>query len=174
MTFYRDDVADYFESLTEEQQEQVTACCMGSAVYGPSRCTCWAVEYDRPQQSATGMSGAEIDKCCNDCAYRAGSPERSGSPAYDHSVEIEGDLPRMPTGSLFFCHKGMRKAVSAVHEPSGLRVVLDRGDSYDATNHDGVPILANGDFAPLCAGFAATAGISTTEAHERLSRKPRQ
>lgn len=165
---FREQMAAIIESLSPEAQEPFQSCCYGAAIYGPARCTCWTPEYDRPQSDATDAAAPEIIKCCGDCAYRADSPERSGVSGYACSAEAEGELPDVARGGFFFCHQGMRRVVAYVHSETGFRADIDHGDDYAPGSHEGRPILANGDYAPLCAGFAASRGVTTEYAHKRL------
>lgn len=129
-------------------------CCYGSGFDGPAGCTCWRPVYDlaqaEPRHDAPGLMAAP----CSDCAYRAGSPERSDDP---DAAADRGDLDRLAvTGRPFFCHDGMRRPSHYVH-PTFLACYrparLDL--AYDPPIHDGVPYRADGRPGDLCAGWAA-------------------
>ena len=153
---WRHQVAEIIEALPEEKQIPYNSCCYGAAVYGPSRCTCWEVKYNAEQQPATGRMTPPNKKCCRDCAYRNDSQERSGTGDYNHSAMEPGGLPELPFGGKFYCHVGMRYAVEYHHPSSGLRIAVDHSDDYCPPITDDGALLANGDVAPLCAGFSAT------------------
>ena len=124
-------------------------CCMGSAVYGPGRCTCWVTEYDQPQAPQVEGPMRVRDRMCADCAFRPGSPERSGDQRYAHSDEdgLEDALR-----GEFACHQGMHRRVRLVH-PSG--AVLELGEMCYAPPNPNRPARADGTPAELCAGWAA-------------------
>lgn len=46
---------------------------------------------------------------CDDCAYRPGSPEKSGDPMYRGDAT---DLEMIAETGTFFCHQGLRRIVS--------------------------------------------------------------
>lgn len=123
-------------------------CCMGAAVYGPGRCTCWVPVYDQEQQQPKPGPMVPRTKCCHDCAFRMGSPERRDDP------KTARDLDDVVGGrSTFACHVGMRRAVAYVH-PSGARVDAGPGD-YRPLVVDGVAFRADGSPASACAGQRA-------------------
>ena len=127
-------------------------CCMGVAVYGPGRCTCWRPIYDQEQQTARPGPMPKRTKCCGDCAFRMGSPERSGDARMAHSDP--DDLQEVVTGrSVFACHVGMRRVVAWQH-PSGARIDATSGD-YDPLIIDGIAYQADGSPAFACAGQRA-------------------
>lgn len=119
-------------------------CCLGEAVWGPERCTCWEPEYD-VAQAAPELDGVVKARParCRDCAYLPGSPEQ------DNTVRLPGYGPNS-TG-VFWCHQGMRRVVAWVH-PDGRRVTVDE-DDYDPPFHGGVPYRADGAKADICAGW---------------------
>ena len=127
------------------------ACCEGSAFGGPQYCTCWAPVFDLEQQDVRRGERGQRDALCADCAYRPGSPERSGDERYKGDA---GFLDRIvETGEPFHCHQGIRRAVRLVH-PSGAEVEVPPGD-YQPPVVAGVPYKADGSPGELCAGWAA-------------------
>lgn len=124
-------------------------CCIGSAVYGPRKCTCWTDVYDleqaEPQDGPTQVRSA----MCQDCAFRPDSPERAGTADFAHAGEVDEIAYRKE--ALFLCHQGVRRRVAMVH-PSGARVELPPhayapGGSYDR------PCKLDGTPQDICAGF---------------------
>lgn len=143
--------------VTDESTHRL--CCYGEAFGGPMRCTCWEpvhdLEQEPPENGGTPPPDDEIPtraKCCHDCAYRNGSPERERG---------EGD--RLDDWALdgrseFWCHQGVRRIVAYRH-PDG--TVLPAGDGeYDPPtgNDPGRPVLfkADGSIGERCAGWAST------------------
>jgi hypothetical protein len=127
------------------------ACCMGAAVYGKDRCTCWEPVYDLDQQPLQpGGMGLRV-KMCPDCAYRKNSPERRGEDGYEGDPESLDEM--VMTGDMFVCHQGIRKPVKWVH-PSGAEIP-GHPAGYSPPLLDGVPYKADGTPADLCAGWAA-------------------
>lgn len=136
-------------------------CCDGRIDDGPAFCTCWTPEFDLEQQPvdqfhvqalAVGFPPPTRALMCGDCAYRPGSPERTGSE--QHAGDTEA-LERYAAGERerFFCHQGIRRPVRLRH-PSG--AVIPGGDAdYRPPIRDGVPWRADGTPAELCAGWAA-------------------
>ena len=128
------------------------ACCYGAAVYGPQRCTCWTPVYDLEQQEIQpGLPLPRVPvRMCHDCAFRPGSPERSGDESYAHASQ--DDLDAMVAGRTpFACHQGIRHPVKWVH-PSGVEVAGHPG-GYDPPIVDGIPYKADGTPADLCSGW---------------------
>lgn len=130
-------------------------CCMGSAEYGPHRCTCWEPVYDLgqadPEPTAPGLRATP----CDDCAYRGNSPERRG----DEHVIGDSDALRalVVLNRPFFCHQGIRRLVGFRH-PSGTEwkppaPALEA--AYRPPIHHGVPYKADGTPGDLCADWAA-------------------
>jgi hypothetical protein len=136
------------------------ACCMGSAMRGPGHCTCWQPVYDLEQQPldqqarrwlAAGVEPVTRTRMCLECAYRPGSPEKTGAQGYNGDAD---ELDRIAgSGDLFWCHEGMRKPLKFLH-PSG--VEFDGHPAgYDPPIMDGVPYRADGTPGELCAGWDA-------------------
>lgn len=127
------------------------ACCIGAAVYGPQRCTCWKEKYDKRQRKPAPSEPDVRASQCEDCAYRQNSPERRGDPTYAGDQE---ELDRIVAeGEVFYCHQGIRRPVKLRH-PSGVEIDGHPG-AYDPPIIDGVPYRANGRPASICAGWAA-------------------
>lgn len=122
-------------------------CCMGSAMYGPERCTCWVPEYDAPQAKPQEGPSPVRKRMCADCAFRPDSPERNGDERYAHSDE--DGLVDVVAGT-FACHQGMRRLVRFRH-PNGHVQELDV-DAY-APPIVAAPTMADGRPAELCAGW---------------------
>lgn len=132
-------------------------CCMGAAVYGDRRCTCWTPVYDLEQQPlANGgvpPNEAEIPqrtKCCHDCAYRNGSPERErgeGDQLDDWALDGRSE---------FWCHQGVRKVVAWRH-PDGRELPAAEGDYRppQTTEPRFAIWKADGTVGERCAGWAA-------------------
>ncbi len=94
---------------------------------------------------------------CHDCAFRPGSPERSGDERYAHSGE--GELAGIAAGrNPFVCHQGMRRVLRWRH-PSGAVHEEPTPDRYDPpeTRYAAMPVVwkADGTPADLCAGHCA-------------------
>jgi hypothetical protein len=138
------------DDLVEVLGEVIGLCCMGVAVYGPERCTCWVPLFDLEQsdvdESTANDPGART-KCCHDCAYRNGSPERS-----DDREEWLLELPSR-RDNIFWCHQGLRRVVSWSH-PCGLTIPAGVGD-YQPPIVGGRPIRADGSYGEICAGWLA-------------------
>lgn len=137
-------------------------CCMGAVNSGPAYCTCWQPVFDLPQQpldpaavSALQAGGEPRvrDRMCADCAYRPGSPERSGDETYFGDPEELDNLAR--EARRFWCHQGMRQPARWRH-PSGAEVPGHGGDYKPIIDQDSsVPFKADGQPADLCAGWDA-------------------
>lgn len=136
-------------------------CCMGVAVYGPERCTCWEDECDQEQAPVQQGPVMQRSTMCTDCAFRKDSPERAGDERYQHAG-VEGLADLLSDGGAFFCHQGMRKKLALVH-PTGARVVITT-DAYDPAQTSRHAFKADGRPADLCAGWCATM--------RRLEREP--
>jgi hypothetical protein len=135
-------------------------CCDGSAMNGPRACTCWDPVYDQEQslRLRTDLLPLPADPpcMCPDCAYRPGSPERSGDERQERSGD--GELMELVyEGIPFYCHQGCLRVVRLVH-PSGA-VYTMAGDyrppraRNDAAAGVGVPSRADGDPALICSGW---------------------
>lgn len=135
--------------------DPATGCCMGEAAYDPTRCTCWEPIFDVEQaEPQTDTEPTTRAKCCHDCAYRQGSPEREGGMGDDLDGLAEG------RGSgVFWCHAGLRRAVSYRH-PDGR--VLPAGDGdYRPPILAGVPYKADGTAGERCGGWNAKCSAAT-------------
>jgi len=126
-------------------------CCIGSAAMGAQYCTCWEPVYDLEQQEIQPGAAAARKSMCGDCAYRPGSPERSGDERYNGDGEFLAAIAQ--TGDIFWCHQGMRRTVKLRH-PSGAEVVIST-DHYDPPKDAGVPFKADGTPSDICAGWSA-------------------
>lgn len=132
------------------------SCCAGSAINGPTRCTCWTPQWaPQHQVQAAAQLDAPTRVCeqmCADCAYRPGSPERGGDPAAAANAD---DLDRIVAvdGQVFFCHQGMRKPVTW-HHPSGMSIPGKPMD-YQPVKVGLRWYQSDGQPAMICAGWAA-------------------
>lgn len=126
-------------------------CCMGAAVYGKDRCTCWEPVYDLEQQPLEPGGMGLRTKMCADCAYRPNSPERTGTEGYNGDAEFLDGL--ILSGEFFACHQGVRRPVAWRH-PSGVEIP-GHPAGYAPPLLDGKPHKADGTPADLCAGWAA-------------------
>lgn len=135
--------------------EPLSLCCIGEAVYGPQRCTCWEPVYDLEQRVLEngGKPPEEItirSKCCHDCAYRNGSPEREdGEDDWLDDIALDGR-------SEFYCHQGMRRIVAWEH-PDGRRIEASDGCYAPPKGPSERPMPWKADGAPgeLCAGWSS-------------------
>jgi hypothetical protein len=137
-------------------------CCIGSAVMGIRRCTCWEPVYDLTQDvglitEAIPEARAEM---CHDCAYRPDSPEH----ANEHTAEMIDSLP--DAGTPFFCHQGIRCIVAWRH-PCGLELPSGSG-AYDppimTLRGARIPFRADGQPGLVCAGWATRHARSAEDA----------
>lgn len=142
-------------------------CCNGSAYSGPENCTCWTPIYDveqRPQNlEARRQERAEM---CPDCACRPDSVERVAHNAGEYPptlIEWSEVKSRVHSGTIFYCHQGMRREIGERH-PCGRVRMYEHGDhNYQppmATNRklgmrESYPLKADGTPADICAGWAA-------------------
>jgi hypothetical protein len=128
-------------------------CCEGSVYRGASGCMCWEPEYDREQADVLALDTVTTGRTtmCGDCAYRPGSPERSGDPQAGATQEDLDTL--VAAGDPFWCHDGMRLPVLWRH-PSGATVPGSPLD-YRPPIVDGRPYKADGTPGDLCAGWLA-------------------
>lgn len=141
-------------------------CCIGAAIYGPDRCTCWEPVYDLDQTDPVPVPASTRAEPCDDCAFRPDSPERQGDERY---VGDEYELNRLVReGQPFSCHKGIRRPLRWEHRPADCkpsdcdelnpgRVTVVPGDpaNYSPPIIDGQPYKADGTPADICAGWAA-------------------
>jgi hypothetical protein len=146
----------------DEAPGDFVPCCMGSATAGPGGCTCWEPVYDLEQQPlALDTEPTTRSKCCHDCAYRNGSPERIDE---DERVDLE-QLAHDP-GKEFWCHQGARRVVAFRH-PDGRVLPAGEGDYRppQGPNTAGVECvwLADGRAGERCAGWAAHRQASERE-----------
>lgn len=158
--------------LVRSDEDFYGVCCAGAAMYGRDRCTCWEPIYDLEQQPLAN-SGEPLEliptraKCCGDCAYRVGSPEREAGDG-DWLVELAtGD------GRVFWCHQGMRRVVSFRH-PDGRELPAGDGDYRPPIGPAERPVAwkANGSVGDRCAGWAAH-WRATNLAGEGIASEPR-
>lgn len=126
-----------------------TGCCYGSAIYGPGRCTCWEPVHDAEQQDPVPAEPTTRDRMCDDCAFRADSPERTGDDRYEHAGDTDSLLDE---GRTFWCHQGMRRKIARRH-PDGREIPVDV-DAYHPAIVGGVAFKADGSPADRCAGWA--------------------
>lgn len=135
-------------------------CCMG-ADRGPQHCACWRPVYAGTQQDPVGAAVNLIDVgitqpdvsdgMCGDCAYRPGSPEKTGDPKHRGDAD---ELERLAAiGKRFWCHQGMRRIEKWVH-PSGAEVAGHPAD-YAPPIIGTTPYRLDGTPALLCAGWRA-------------------
>jgi len=136
-------------------------CCIGAAVYGPGRCTCWTVaEHDLDQAPldeqavtwlAAGIKPNTRPRMCDDCAYRPASPERTGTAGYSGDAEFLEAIAA--SGEPFYCHQGIRRPITLQH-PSGVEIP-GHPAAYDPPIAARVPFRADGTPAERCAGWDA-------------------
>jgi hypothetical protein len=134
--------------VRDQLEDLMGLCCMGVANGGPDYCTCWEPEHDLVQSLQLDADSPLVvaPKCCHDCAYRNGSPERSGDEA-DWLLELPSEQ------AIFFCHQGIRRVLRYRH-PAGIILPTGPGD-YDPPRGEGRVFRADGSPAEICAGFAA-------------------
>lgn len=137
----------------DEAPADFVPCCYGTVDEGPRGCTCWEPVYDLEQARLVRDSEPSTrSKCCHDCAYRNGSPERTD----EHEAEtlIDAAAP----GREFWCHQGVRRVVAFRH-PDGRELPAGDGDYRPPVgpNASGVQCvwLADGRAGERCAGWAA-------------------
>lgn len=123
-------------------------CCMGAVMRGAAYCTCWDPIFNLEQAAADTSTTPTIrQKCCQDCAYRQGSPERERDDGELDEIVAHPDR-------TFWCHQGMRKVV-AWHHPDGRELPAGPEDDYKPLIVGEVPYLADGTAGERCAGWAA-------------------
>ena len=136
---------------------------MGETMRGPTGCTCWEPIYDLEQQPLEngGEPPAELptrDKCCHDCAYRNGSPEREAG-------ETDTLMERATSAGLaFWCHQGVRRAIAYRH-PDGTEVPAGEGDYQPPVGPPERECIwkADGSICERCAGWRAHARAADRE-----------
>lgn len=140
-------------------------CCIGAAMFGNSRCTCWEPVYDLDQQSLAngGEPPEEVAtraKCCHDCAYRNGSPERSDEAEEERLL----DIARSDGRQEFWCHQGVRRVVAFRH-PDGRELPAGEGDYRPPLGPEERPVIWKADGTPgeRCAGWAAHGASRASE-----------
>jgi hypothetical protein len=141
---------------------------MGSALDGPSGCTCWRPVYDLDQQTPDTTLIPEVRATmCGDCAYRPNSPEKSGDPA----AAADGEKLRalVADGVPFWCHVGIRRPTHWAH-PSGATTPGDPLD-YSPPQRGSTPFKADGTPADLCGGWAAQRLKAVAEAAPDQDRR---
>lgn len=130
-------------------------CCMGYAANGHGGCTCWDPVYDQKTKKHDGSMPGQRTTMCHDCAYRKGSPERTGQEGYQGSEE-DLELAALK-GQPFYCHQGTAKTLQYRH-PSGMTIEAHPAD-YDwrIVERAGVrfPLKADGSAQSICAGYLA-------------------
>jgi hypothetical protein len=135
-------------------------CCEDSAYDGPGSCICWQPVYDLEQQPINDEIARMLDAgvlpvtrplMCGDCAYRPGSPEKSGDETFAGDADFLDQLAA--DEKPFWCHQGIRVPVTWRH-PSGMEIPGHAG-GYDPPIRKGVPYQADGQPAHLCAGWDA-------------------
>lgn len=90
-------------------------------------------------------------KCCHDCAYRNGSPERADE--YDEGVLL---AHAQIAGEEFWCHQGCRRVIAFRH-PDGRELPAGDGDYRPPIGPEERPVVwrADGTVAQRCAGWNA-------------------
>lgn len=119
---------------------------------GPGGCTCWEPVFNLNQQPP--QAGLEADvrpSMCHDCAYRPGSPEHTGDP--DAGADADDLQALVDTGSVFWCHQGMRQPIHWQH-PSGATTPASPLNYQPPITED-KPWKADGTPGDICAGWAA-------------------
>lgn len=128
-------------------------CCYGVANGTADNCSCWRPVYDGDQTDRLTFDAPVVrpDGMCGDCAYRPGSPEKSGDP--HHRGDPQELEMLAESGRPFFCHDGMRRIVKWVH-PTGAEVPGHPADYAPPISGD-LPHRTDGTPAYLCAGWDA-------------------
>lgn len=134
-------------------------CCDASANTGGDQCTCWEpvlalqdpIRLLHEQERIQEGPPCPRRTACDDCAYRAGSPEREA---------VDGSIPDYTARDRFYCHDGMPLAVAYVH-PSGAmhRLDLEQPVDYQPRIRGDRPFRVDGRPGLLCAGWAAVNGV---------------
>jgi len=134
-------------------------CCYGTALHGSDRCTCWVPVYEEPQlPPRTDEPSSCMPRMCGSCAFRPGSPERTGSEKA--ASDWDDLLGLVHAGKPFWCHDGLRTPVAYLHPPSMTWLVVEDTMHFDAPqvrDDHGVltPYRADGRPGDLCAGWTA-------------------
>jgi hypothetical protein len=134
-----------------ELPELGLSCCFGATMRGS--CTCWRPVYDGAQTDQLDDTAQPTVRpsMCGDCAYRPGSPEKTGDEQHRGDAD---ELERLAgAGEPFSCHDGMRKIVRWLH-PSGAEVPGHPAD-YAPPVVGRTPYRVDGQPAYLCAGWNA-------------------
>lgn len=141
--------------------DEIDPCCWGFMEDSWVGCTCWVpvfnhdgqVPPDEHQQQllAAGVEPNTRAGMCQDCAYRPGSPEKTGDQTYTGDPEFLETIAA--SGERFWCHQGML-LVTAWRHPSGV-VIPGHPGAYCPPIVGGVPYKADGTPGDLCAGWAA-------------------
>lgn len=139
---------EFPEGFTEP--EEFVPCCYGSAEDGLRGCICWEPIYDSEQASKQEGPMELAAKCCHDCAYRQGSPERERGES-EHLERVAANERQ-----VFLCHQGVRRLVAWRHPIIG-DLPAGPGD-YRPPNGDGRIWRADGTPGVLCAGWGALGG----------------
>lgn len=137
-------------------------CCEGSAFDGPGHCTCWEPVYNltqqQPDKTAVRLLAAGVAPTvrpggmCGDCAYRPGSPEKSGDPTFNGDADFLEEIAER--GERFWCHDGNLIVVKWRHPKSGMEMPGHPG-AYKPPIVNAVPYKADGTPSYLCAGWDA-------------------
>lgn len=117
------------------------------------------IEFADGYRTVTSLNGlrrakpATRTKCCDDCAYRNGSPERAEEDGTDELL-----AHAMTPGQEFWCHQGCRRVVAFRH-PDGRELPAGDGDYRPPVGPEDRPIVWKADGTPgeRCAGWAAHA-----------------
>jgi hypothetical protein len=132
-----------------DEPDDFIPCCMGSVHNGPRGCTCWTPIFDVEQcEDLQEGPMPRARKCCHDCAYRQGSPERERGET-DHLEDIA-----VSDKHIFICHQGMRGIVGWKHPDYGEVPYTGAGD-YRPPKVQGRAYMADGRPGVLCAGAEA-------------------
>lgn len=125
-------------------------CCMGSAIYGMERCTCWEPVYtDDQADPVLPVPDGSIQirhARCGDCAFKRGSVERADPLMEEELVGLA------VAGTPFWCHDGMIRPKFYRHPTLG--DVPASGDDWRPPQVAGVPFRRDGSPGLLCAGWA--------------------
>lgn len=130
-------------------------CCAASAYRGPQACTCWTAVYPAVQapvsEQAHRADARPRAQMCGDCAYKPGSPERTGD---ERAAAHQEDLDKLvSTATPFWCHQGLARPLHYVH-PCGMTTPASDLEFHPPII-DGRPYKVDGTPGDLCAGWAA-------------------